>query len=118
MLIKYSFEDASEELAELALIDATGDHQAYSIHRLVQTAFDAHLNVKDRQAFFKSAVLLIHEAFPQQVEGRPLHLQWKACEAYIQHAKHLADQYRESQDTRRPLEVPPKLAELLKSCAW
>lgn len=102
----------------MALIDTTSDPQAHSIHRLVQTAVDTYLEITHRQAFFDSAVLLVREAFPRQVEERPLHLQWKACEAYIQHAKHLVDHYMASQDTPRPLAAPPNLAELLKSCAW
>ena len=103
---------------ELALIDATSDYQTFFIHRLVQAAFDKTLDDEFRNGFFDCVVTLIHETFPQQLEGQPLHLQWKACEAYIQHAKYIADQYKESQDTPRPLSAPFNLAELLKSCAW
>lgn len=113
-----SFDDATEELVEIALIDTTANHNAHYIHRLVQSAFDKFLNDKQRQEYFESAVFLTHRAFPQQVEGRPLHLQWKACDRYLQHNKKVAEFYRESQDTLRPLVVPVMLAESLKSCAW
>ena len=67
MLTRSSFEDATEELAELTLIDVPSDHKSHSIHRLVQAAFDRYLEDEPRQAFFDSAVTLLYEAFPQQV---------------------------------------------------
>ena len=118
LLIHGSFEDAAEKLTEIALIDATLNHQALFIHRLVQDAFDKSLDALSRQEYFNCAVMLVYNAFPQQVQGRPLHLQWAECEKYIQHVKHLTDSYRDSQSTRRRLTAPANFTELLKSCAW
>ena len=102
----------------MELIDPSLDGQAHSIHRLVQEAFEKFLDDTSCQMYFDGAVARLYTTFPQQVEGRPLHLQWKECEKYIQHVKHLTDHYRDSQSTRNPLSTPPNFAELLKSCAW
>ena len=99
-------------------MDPTLEHHAHSIHRLVQEAFLKSLDEASRQLYFDCAVTLVYTALPQQVEGRPLHLQWKDCEKYIQHVKHLTDYYRDSQITPRRLTAPANFAELLKSCAW
>ncbi|MCJ1250541.1 hypothetical protein MMC30_007769 [Trapelia coarctata] len=63
------FEAAAKELAEMALIDSSLGHKVHSIHRLVQEAFERFLDDPSRQLYFDYAVMLLYEAFLQQVEG-------------------------------------------------
>jgi hypothetical protein len=100
------------------LITADRDLRVITIHRLVQSAFRNFLGFEARQTAFDLMVRLVHSAFPKQVEGRPMHLQWAQCHMFIQHGVLLADVYQDSQATAHPLQAPKELGELLSQCIW
>ncbi|KAK3367393.1 P-loop containing nucleoside triphosphate hydrolase protein [Lasiosphaeria ovina] len=103
-------------LANIALIDRNSD--PFSIHRLVQDAFRHWCDEKELSQHFASAVHLVHQFFPRQVNGRPMHDCWNRCRELIQHGQILADRFEEMRKRWPDIEAPPSLVELLKSCAW
>ena len=107
-----SFDNASGEHIERALTD-TNDRAGHYFHRLIKSALDKILDEERRQRLFDSAVALLDGVFQHQVEGRPLYEKWTECEMYIQHAKHLANLYNNSQTTKPPLKALSRLLELL-----
>lgn len=107
-----------DSLRKHGLIDADKDFGAVSIHRLVQSALLKFLDQESIQTMFNLAVCLVHRAFPKQIEGRPLHLQWDDCRVFIQHGTWLAGAYAESLSLGQTLHPPPEFSELLSNCIW
>lgn len=116
--LTFSFEDAAYELQCEGLITANQDFEALNIHRFVQDRFRAFLGNERCQKYYAAAVSLVKGVFPEQIKGRPLHLQWPACKEFIQHGTWLASSYNDSLDSNQPLTAPEELSSLLKDCAW
>lgn len=106
---------ALKELLDASLIRQEG--RIISVHRVVQEAF-FYVNKTERQDAFTAAARLIYDAFPKQINGRPLHSAWERCERYIQDAIYLADRYVEFGKIKDPVKPPPELRWLLMNAAW
>ena len=106
---------ALKELLDASLIRQEG--RIISVHRVVQEAF-FYVNRAERQDAFTAAARLIYDAFPKQVNGRPLHSAWERCERYIQDAIYLADRYTEFGKIKALVSPPPELRWLLMNAAW
>ena len=106
---------AVRELLEASLIKQEG--RIISVHRVVQEAF-FYVNKLERQDAFYAAVYLIYDAFPKQVNGRPLHGSWERCERYVQDGIFIADRYFEFEKIGDPIKAPPELRWLLMNVAW
>ena len=106
---------AVAELLEASLIKREG--RILTIHRVVQEAF-FYVNKDEYATSFNSAVRLINEAFPKQVNGRPLHKSWEKCERFIHEAISLCIKYRDFQKSGKKIEYPPEFCSLLMNCAW
>ena len=108
---------AIKELRDAGLVRREG--RILSVHRVVQEAFYyLHAEGEERQAAFNAAVRLIEEAFPRQVQGRPLHTAWERCESNIQEVLFLRRKYEDFRNAGRPVTAPPEFGELLKNAAW
>lgn len=107
--------DAIEELLKSTLIRR--EARILSVHRVVQEAF-FYVNRKERREAFRSAVKLVHNAFPKQINGRPLHHVWDRCDRYIQDAIFLATRYKDFQKINDPISAPSELCPLLMNAAW
>ena len=88
-----------------------------SVHRVVQEAF-YHVFVVERQDAYNAAVKLIYEAFPKQINGRPLFPVWERCENYIQDGLFLAYKWRDFKKLGTKIAAPEGFSELLKNVAW
>ncbi|KAL5331384.1 hypothetical protein ACEPPN_000914 [Leptodophora sp. 'Broadleaf-Isolate-01'] len=113
--------NAMDPLRNLGLIDVDFgviDFKAIAIHRLVQSAFHRFLSKEEYQNFFDLTVRVVHRAFPKQIEGCPLHLQWDDCRRFIQHGTWLASTYSDSKSSTHRLQAGSDLALLLHNCAW
>ena len=106
---------AIRELLEASLIKQEG--RIISVHRVVQEAF-FYVNKLERQDAFYAAVYLIYDAFPKQVNGRPLHSSWERCERYVSDGIFIADRYSEFEKIGDPIQAPPELRWLLMNVAW
>ena len=106
---------AIKELVDAELLRREG--RILSVHRVVQEAF-FHIMTATRQAAFDAAVRLIHEAFPKQINGRPLHPVWEQCETHIQDALFVAYRYDDFKKAGAPVSAPKELAELITNAAW
>ena len=80
------FEEAMKELQRKGLVSVT--RQNLSMHRTVQDAINFHL------PSYEACVNLLYEAFPTQVNGRPLTNEWVDCRIWIQHVLQLAYRYK------------------------
>ncbi|KAI0101554.1 P-loop containing nucleoside triphosphate hydrolase protein [Nemania sp. FL0031] len=113
--------NAIATLTQMALIDYDGSR--ITIHRLVQEAY-IHYHLDNTQRYeqlekaFDTAVSILFQRFPRQVNGRPMHNYWKRCNNLIQHAEWLADRCAKIRSTTPGFSLPPNTPELLKSCAW
>ena len=106
---------AVKELLDASLIKQ--ELRIISVHRVVQEAF-FYVNKFERQDAFYAAVYLIYDAFPKQVNGRPLHGAWERCERYVQDGIFLADRYTEFRRIGDPVKAPPELRLLLMNVSW
>lgn len=70
------------------------------------------------QELFNAATYLVYHVFPEQINGRPMHDDWKECNKYIQQGLALAISYRDYKSEPISLKPSLHLGELLKSCAW
>lgn len=103
----------------MALVDLDGPN--ITVHRLVQNAYIDYLLEAGGQrleAAFDSAVHLLYQRFPRQINGRPMHGEWQKCTEVIEHAIWLAERFSEVRAMRKEFPIPKGLAELLKHCAW
>ncbi|EFX06572.1 tpr repeat-containing protein [Grosmannia clavigera kw1407] len=115
------YEEACEMLRKSGLIDYDKDYTSITMHRVTQGAFLAFLGPEAIQSSFCLAASLIHRAFPKQVEGRSLHLQWDDCRTYIQHSNKLIKVYTESRLPHRryqPLQPCEDFLELMANVCW
>lgn len=85
-LMKKSVEELSSDSAMSML----------SLHRLVQTEFGYYVDDTVRQEMFTNATKLLSNAFPKQVNGRPMRKVWPTCALYISHVIALAECYNSS----------------------
>jgi hypothetical protein len=114
--------EAFKELAQKGLV-AIYD-RAVSMHRTIQEAV-LFGNPTELQDAFQATTAMLYDAFPQQVEGKPLQDQWFRCREWILHVLALVSKYkRYSADSARD-DVPLKgkdpailFAELLANCSW
>ena len=106
---------AIKELSNAELLKREG--RILSVHRVVQEAF-FHIVTDTRQAAFDAAVRLVCEAFPRQINGRPLHPVWEQCETHIQDALFVAYKYTDFKEAGAPVAAPKALAELIRNAAW
>ncbi|KAF2968413.1 hypothetical protein GQX73_g5174 [Xylaria multiplex] len=113
-------DSATVALTQMALIDC--DDSRITIHRLVQDAYIYyHLDsqrYEELENALNTSVSLLFHSFPRQINGRPMHDNWKQCNNLIQHAKWLADRCAEIRSIIPKFHPPPDTTELLKSCAW
>lgn len=102
----------------MSLLERKSD-QTFSIHGFIQDAFRYWCDKDQALQHFSAAVHIVHQAFPRQVNGRPMHDSWDQCRDFIQHGQILATRFSELQE-RFPgaIEPPQELLELLKNCAW
>lgn len=102
----------------MALLEPKSD-QCFSIHRVIQEAFRYWCDKDQALQHFAAAVHIVHQVFPRQVNGRPMHDSWSECRDLIQHGQILATRFHELRE-RFPgeIEPSPELLELLKSCGW
>lgn len=103
----------------MALVDLDGPN--ITVHRLVQDAYIDYLletGGKGLEAAFASAIHLLHQQFPRQINGRPMHGDWQKCRELIEHAIWLAGRFSGVRAVRNEFPIPKTLAELLKHCAW
>ncbi|KAK1832512.1 hypothetical protein QBC39DRAFT_390506 [Podospora conica] len=105
-------------LVDVALLERNSD-QGFSIHRLIQDAFRYSCNKDEALQHFTAALHIVHQFFPRQINGRPMHAYWDKCRDLIQHGQMLATRFEELQE-RFPgeMEPPLELLELVKSCGW
>ena len=106
---------AIKELSDAELLKREG--RILSVHRVVQEAF-FHIVTDTRQAAFDAAVSLVHEAFPKQINGRPLHPVWEQCETHIQDALFVSYKYTDFKKAGAPVQAPKALAKLIRNAAW
>jgi hypothetical protein len=111
-----AMQTAVNDLKEAKLIQE--DDRNFIIHRVIQEAMN-YDDVHALQSSFDAATQLLHEAFPVQEEGRPLHKEWPRCQTYILHVVKLANlfvEFRKGQDER----FKPTLdfVRLLSNCGW
>lgn len=103
----------------MALVDL--DEPNITVHRLIQDAYIHYLLETGGQrleAAFASAIHLLYQRFPRQINGRPMHGDWQKCRELIEHARWLAERFSEVRAMRKGFPIPKGLAELLKHCAW
>lgn len=103
------------ELLDASLIRR--EKNILSVHRVVQEAF-FHVFVAERQSAYDAAVKLISEAFPKQVNGRPLFPVWERCENYIQDGLFLAYKFRDFKEYGASISAPKGFSELLTNVVW
>ncbi|KAH0536242.1 hypothetical protein FGG08_006864 [Glutinoglossum americanum] len=107
---------AIQELSNAKLIKKEGRN--LSVHRVVQEAF-TYLSTEGLQDAFDSAVRLFYEAFPKQVNGRPLYPEWQRCQRYIQGSLFLAHRFAyKLRKMEPPVRIPQAFVKLLANCAW
>ncbi|KAH6622594.1 hypothetical protein F5144DRAFT_655948, partial [Chaetomium tenue] len=112
----FKFDDAIAGLVNAALADRNSDY--FSIHLLVQDAFRYWCAEDEAYKHFTAAVHIVHQFFPRQANGRPMHEAWDNCRDLIQHGQILAERFEELQTRFPEHEAPAELTELLKSCGW
>ncbi|KAI9817882.1 MAG: hypothetical protein M1827_001001 [Pycnora praestabilis] len=111
-----ALQDAIRELLDANLIRREG--RVINVHRVVQEAFN-YLSEEELQDAFNSAVHIVYEAFPKQVNGRPLVPHWQQCQRYVQDALTLAFNYRKLKRSKLfTLKSPRRLTRLLANCTW
>jgi hypothetical protein len=103
-------------LRQAALIGRDGS--SLSIHRLIQEALIHNQEQARVQEMFDAATFLANHAFPEQINGRPMHEYWKDCSLFIQHGIALAEAFNTYRVAPIKLQASPELGELLKNCAW
>ena len=109
---------AIDELIDARLIQQ--DDRNFVIHRVIQEAMiGVYDDIHALQGSFDAATQLLHEAFPVQLQGRPLHKEWPRCQTYVQHVGRLSKlfiEFRKGQDDR----FNPSLdfVRLLSNCGW
>ncbi|KAI1125666.1 P-loop containing nucleoside triphosphate hydrolase protein [Nemania abortiva] len=106
-------------LSQMALANLDGP--TITIHRLIQDAYVQYLLDGERKALedaFSSAITVLQQRFPHQVNGRPMHGEWEKCRELVEHTKWLADHYSQLRSILTSFPVKQDLAELLKHCAW
>ena len=112
-----AMQDAVDELLAAKLVQK--DDRNFVIHRVIQEAMiGVYDNIKALQASFDAATQLLHEAFPIQLYGRPLHKEWPRCQTYVQHVINLSKLFvgfRKGQDTFIP---SLDFVRLLSNCGW
>ncbi|MCJ1359550.1 MAG: hypothetical protein MMC33_009552 [Icmadophila ericetorum] len=113
---EFELNEAIKDLREAALIEK--NNSMLSLHRLVQEAFIHSRKLEQLQEHFEAAFLLLYRSFPGQINGRPMHNDWKQCRSLIQHCQHSAKVFKECIDLELIARPPQYLGELLKSCAW
>ena len=107
---------AVEEAIAASLI--VRDGRILSVHRVVQEAY-FHVNKAEHASAFYAACRLIYDAFPKQVNGRPLHSQWERCEFFIHEAISLCRKWLDfKKNGEAGILAPPQFLQLLKNCAW
>jgi tetratricopeptide (TPR) repeat protein len=108
---------ALEELKAANLI--RWDHRSIAIHRVVQEAMNYH-SLQDLQESFNSAIHLVYEAFPKQVQGNTLYDEWPICAAYITHAVHLSKKFSEYNGPTAGAQLKSfgEFIELLNNSSW
>lgn len=115
-------QNAVQELQQKGLIRVNG--RAISIHRTIQEAV-VFEDVSELQSRFHATTAMLYDAFPKQVEGKPLQDQWIWCREWILHAMQLSAKYKKYNTDGARDDVPLKgkestelLARLLANCAW
>lgn len=103
----------------MALVDL--DEPNITVQRLIQDAYINYLLETGGQrleAAFASAIHLLYQRFPRQINGRPMHGEWQKCRELTEHVRSLAERFYEVCAKRNGFPIPKNLAELLKHCAW
>lgn len=108
---------AVDELLEARLIQE--DDRNFVIHRVYQEAvIGIYDSIEALQASFDATTQILHEAFPVQLMGRPLHKEWPRCQTYVQHVVRLSKlfvEFRRGQDSFSP---SLDFVRLLSNCGW
>ena len=117
-----ALQSAIQELEQKGLIRING--RAISIHRTIQEAVIFE-DKSELQTRFEATTNLLYDAFPKQVEGRPLQEAWVWCREWILHAMQLAVKYKKYNTDGAMDDMPLKgekatemCARLLANAAW
>lgn len=110
-------QSAVDELLEARLIQR--DDRNFVIHRVIQEAtIGIYDDIDALQASFDATTQLLHEAFPIQLLGRPLHKEWPRCQTFVQHVVRLSKlfiEFRKGQDSFNP---SLDFVRVLSNCGW
>ena len=113
---------ALKELEHKGMILING--RAISIHRTIQEAV-VFEDQSELQTRFEATTNLLYDAFPKQVEGRPLQDSWQWCREWIQHAIQLGVKYKKYNTDGATDDLPLKgekaterIARLFANCSW
>jgi hypothetical protein len=109
--------EVMENLLTIALIKRDQERRAFSVHRLVQTAFKYFLTQEQRQQSFNDAVILVAHAFPKR-DPKFFHMfhNWKRCSLYLQHVLSLRDFFREELKANKDFAAPASHCRLNTDC--
>ncbi len=117
-----ALQSAIRELEQKGLIRING--RAISIHRTIQEAVIFE-DKSELQTRFEATTNLLYDAFPKQVEGRPLQDTWVWCREWILHAMQLAVKYKKYNTDGATDDLPLRgekatetCARLLANCSW
>ncbi|KAI0805273.1 P-loop containing nucleoside triphosphate hydrolase protein [Xylaria sp. FL0064] len=108
---------AMAALSQMAIADLDGP--TITVHRLIQDAYIQYMLDRERKSLedaFSSAITVLQQRFPRQINGRPMHGEWQKCRELIEHAKCLAERYSQLRSIITGFSVKQDLAELLKHC--
>ena len=113
------------------LYEALGELQRKGLIRIAGRRISMHRTVQDAINFdllsYEAMVNLLYDAFPIQVDGRPLTDSWGWCRVWIQHVLQLAYRYKSYTRDRADDEYPLKgmsqesiglFVRLLANCSW
>lgn len=102
----------------MSLVDRDPVTNTVSVHRVIQLEFRKSLDDEYRRQALKLASKLLLEAFPKQVNGLSLRLEWPQCVMYIQHILSVINHCKAYQVSP---EYPGEFVDLavcLSSAAW
>ncbi|KXH65594.1 hypothetical protein CSAL01_03236 [Colletotrichum salicis] len=90
------FDNAMEELLDLALVKRDRKSGTYSIHRLIQTHFLRYMTPENRQKSFIEASHLMENVFPKRLDGKiaTMYNMWEQCQLWVQHVLQLKNCFR------------------------
>ncbi|KAK5128552.1 hypothetical protein LTR85_003223 [Meristemomyces frigidus] len=111
--------DARQTLWASSLISVYQEDEEISLHRTVQDAARARMDVSQLHVAFETAALLLLESWP--VKGRMWHYpldHWEACEVLSPHIVKIYDHYVSNSDMHKQSPPSTDFAKLLAYVGW